>query len=110
MTCLNGNYKAKRIKTVYNTKTGTKQEYCDEIKYNISKIAKNQYLVKQTNLSSGNITELMFCKSNNGYLSSSDYGIDNMYFNKDNKLIHNWSIPIDSNGDLMNAHAVLCKI
>jgi hypothetical protein len=65
-----------RIKTVYNVNSQTVSEYKNDIEYQISQITDIQYLVKQINLNSGSIVELLFFKNNTGYLSSSDNGID----------------------------------
>lgn len=109
---IEGNYIAERIKTVYNTDTKITNEYLDNIEYEITKISNNQYLTRQTNLNSGTVVNLMFFKSDLtiGYLSSSDNGIDNLFYNKNSELIHNWSIPIDEKNNLTNAHAILKKI
>jgi hypothetical protein len=110
MSDVEGTYIAKRIKTIFNIKTQTIDEYLDDIKYEIIKIYDSQYLMKQTNLVSGSVVNLMFFKSNKGYLSSSDNGIDNMFYNKCGELVHNWSIPIDSDNKLVNSHSILYKI
>ena len=110
MCCIVGKYLSKRIKTIYNVKTGIVNEYFDDIEYLITKITKSQYLVKQTNLKTHSVVYLMFFKSEKGYLSSSDNGIDNLYYNKSNELVHNWSIPINSENNLTNAHSVLYRI
>lgn len=108
---IQGLFIAKRIKTVYNTETKIINEYMNDIQYEIIKISNIQYLIKQTNLESGNITELMFFNSShNNYFSSSDNGIDNIFFNDCGELVHNWSIPIDTENNLINAHAVLVKV
>ena len=107
---LEGKFIGNRIKTVYNTNTTVTQEYINEIEYKIIKLTNVQYLVKQTNLNSGSIVELLFFKNNTGFLSSSDNGIDNIYLSCCNNFVHNWSIPIDSEGNLTNAHTVLDRI
>lgn len=107
---LEGKFIGNRIKTVYNTNTKITQEYQNQIEYEIVKLSTVQYLVKQTNLNSGNIIELLFFKNNTGFLSSSDNGIDNIYLTCCSKFVHNWSIPIDSEGNLINAHTVLDRI
>jgi hypothetical protein len=111
MKDIQGIFIAKRIKTVYNVETKTIKEYKNNIQYEIIKISNTQYLTKQTNLESGSIIQLLFfISSNDNYLSSSDNGIDNMFFNDCGKLVHNWSIPIDAINNLTNAHAILDKI
>ena len=110
---IEGFFLASRVKTVFNTETKSVEEYFNDIEYEIIKLNGNsQYLVKQTNLNSGSIAQLIFFKSNHavGYLSSSDNGIDNIFYNELGELVHNWSIPIDSNGNLTNAHAILYRI
>lgn len=110
MSDIEGSYIARRIKTIYNTNTQTISEFIVDISYKIKKITEIQYLVTQVNLSNGDIVELLFFKNNNGFLSTSDNGIDNIFFSENNELIHNWSIPINSDGDLTNASAVLEKL
>lgn len=111
MSDIQGLYIAKRVKTIFNTETKIINEYLNNIQYEIIKISVAQYLIKQTNLESGSITQMMFfSSSHNNYYSSSDYGIDNIFYNDCDKLIHNWSIPIDAENNLTNAHAVLEKI
>lgn len=110
MSDIEGTYIAKRIKTIFNIKTQKIDEYLDDIKYEIIKIYDSQYLMKQTNLVSGSVVNLMFFKSNEEYLSSSDDGIDNMFYNECGELVHNWSIPIDSDNKLVNSHSILYKI
>jgi hypothetical protein len=107
---LNGKFFGIRIKTIYNTNTKQTQIYQNDIEYVITKISDVQYLVVQTNLNSGNSIELMFFKNNTGYLSSSANGIDNIYLTCCNNFIHNWSIPVDSEGNLTNAHTKLDRI
>ena len=99
-----------RIKTVYNVNSQIVSEYKNDIEYQISQITDIQYLVKQINLNNGSIVELLFFKNNVGYLSSSDNGIDNIYLGECDNYIHNWSIPIDSNGNLTNSHTVMNRV
>jgi len=111
MKDIQGLFIAKRIKTVYNTETKTIEEYINNIQYEIVKISGYQYLTKQTNLESGSVVQLMFFSSSHeNYFSSSDNGIDNMFFNDCGELVHNWSIPIDSENNLINAHAILVRV
>lgn len=110
MTCICGKFIAQRTKTVYNVETNSVNEYLNNIEYIITKITDTQYLIKQTNLNSGSVVNLLFFKSNDIYLSSSDSGIDNLFYNGCGELIHNWSIPIDTDNNLTNAHAVLYRI
>lgn len=111
MCNIQGLFIAKRIKTVYNVETKTIEEYINNIQYEILKISNTQYLTKQTNLESGSVVQLMFfSSSHDNYFSSSDNGIDNMFFNDCGNLVHNWSIPIDTENNLTNAHAILVKI
>lgn len=111
MSEIQGLFIAKRIKTIYNIETKTVTEYLDNIQYEIVKISNTQYLTKQINLESGNIVQLMFfSSSHNNYFSSSDNGIDNIFYNNCGELVHNWSIPIDTENNLINAHAILVKI
>ena len=111
MSDIQGLFVAKRIKTIYNVETKTIQEYIDNIEYQIIKISNTQYLTKQTNLESGSIVQLMFFSSfGDNYYSSSDNGIDNMFYTKCGELVHNWSIPIDSKNNITNAHAILVRV
>lgn len=110
MKSIIGSYLGKRVKTVYNVETQKVDEYLDDIEYLIVKLNESQYLIKQTNLNSKSIIYLMFFKSDNGYFSSSDNGIDNIFFNEHNELVHNWSIPIDSDNNLINAHTILNEL
>lgn len=109
---IEGSFIASRVKTIFNTETKVVNEYLNDIEYEIVKLNDSQYLTKQTNLNSGSIISLMFFKSNPsvGYLSSSDSGIDNLFFNDNGELVHNWSIPIDTDNNLTNAHAILKRI
>lgn len=111
MSDIQGIFIAKRIKTVYNVETKTIKEYINNIQYEIIKISNTQYLIKQTNLESGSIVQLLFfSSSNDNYFSSSDNGIDNIFFNNCGELVHNWSIPINSENNITNAHSILIKI
>ncbi len=111
MCDIQGLFVAKRIKTVYNIETKTIEEYINYIKYEIVKISNTQYLTKQTNLESGSIVQLMFFSSSgDNYFSSSDNGIDNIFFSPCGELIHNWSVPIDDENNITNAHAILVKM
>lgn len=110
MNCICGKYLAQRVKTVYNVETKETNEYLNDIEYTITKISNIQYLAIQTNLNSGSVVELLFFKSNDGYFSSSDDGIDNLFYNNCGELVHNWSIPIDSENNLINAHAILHRV
>ena len=110
MSQIEGTFIGRRIKTEYNTNTNLVVDYIVDIKYNIKQISEFQVLVSQYNLSNGNIYELLFFKNETGFFSSSQTGIDNIFLNKDNELIHQWSIPIDSNGVLTNAHAILNRV
>ena len=110
MSCICGKFIAQRIKTIYNVETNSINEYLNDIEYIITKITNTQYLMKQTNLNSGSVINLLLFKSNDGYLSSSDSGIDNLFYNDCGELVHNWSIPIDADNNLTNAHAVLYRI
>ena len=74
----------------------------------MNKINKNQYIVKQINLSNGDILDLLCFKSKDLYISTSAGGIDHLYLTEcNNKIIHDWSIPETCEGELINAHAVL---
>ena len=111
MSDIQGKFVAKRIKTTYNVETKTIKEYINNIQYEIVKISNTQYLTKQTNLESGSITQLMFFSSSgDNYFSSSDNGIDNMFYSKCGELVHNWSIPINSENNITNAHAILVRV
>ena len=110
MCCIVGKFFGKRIKTIFNVETNCVNEYFNDIECLITQITEHQYLMKQTNLESGSIVYLMFFKSDTDYLSSSDSGIDNLFFNEFNELVHNWSIPINSENNLTNAHTVLYRI
>ena len=111
MCDIQGLFVAKRIKTVYNVETKTIVEYINNIQYEIVKISNTQYLTKQTNLESGSVVQLMFFNSlGDNYFSSSDNGIDNMFYNKCGELVHNWSIPIDAENNITNAHAILVRV
>lgn len=111
MCDIQGTFVAKRIKTVFNVETKTIEEYINNIEYQIVKISNTQYLTKQTNLESGSVVQLMFfSSSDNNYFSTSDNGIDNMFYSKCGELIHNWSIPIDEENNIINAHAVLVRV
>ena len=111
MCDIQGLFVAKRIKTVYNVETGVIEEFVNNIQYEIIKISNIQYLTKQTNLESGSVVQLMFFSSScDNYFSSSDNGIDNMFYNKCGEFVHNWSIPIDTENNIINAHAVLVRL
>ncbi len=107
---LEGNYIATRIKTIFNIDEQTFTEQITEIEYNIRKITDTQYLVIQTNLFNDDIDYLLFFENENGFLSSSLGGIDNIYKNCDDDFVHSWSIPVNSENELINASAVLKKI
>ena len=107
---LKGKFFGTRTKSVYNIYTQTIQEYKNNIEYEIKKISNVQYLVKQTNLEKESTIMLIFFKNNTGYTSSSVGGIDNIYLNCCDNFIHDWSIPIDLDGNLTNSHTVLNKI
>lgn len=103
-----GNYVGTRVKTIYNTVTKEASEQISNMRYEITKITNNQYLMNQINLDSGSIFQLLFFRTNTGYLSSSLEGIDNLFFDDcDCSLIHSWSEPISSEGILYNARTVL---
>ncbi len=105
---IEGNYVGLRVKTIYNTLTQESSEEISNMRYEITKITNNQYLVNQTNLDSGSKYQLLFFRTNTGYLSSSLDGIDNIFFDDcDCSLIHSWSDPISSEGILYNARTVL---
>lgn len=105
-----GVFIGRRIKTVYNVNSETTIEYLTDIKYTVKKITENQYLVIQYDLANGNTVNLLFFKNNTGYLSTSDNGIDNIFEKCSGELIHAWSIPIDSNGNLTNAYTILNRV
>lgn len=107
---LEGKYCGTRIKTIYNTNTKITEEFKNDMEYDIIKLSDVQYLVRQTNLNEENTIELMFFKNNTGFLSSSVGGIDNIYLSCCNNYVHNWSNPIDSNGNLTNAYITLDKV
>jgi hypothetical protein len=103
-----GNYVGTRVKTIYNTVTKEASEEISNMRYEITKITDSQYLMNQMNLDNGNTYQLLFFRTNTGYLSSSLEGIDNLFFDDcDCSLIHSWSDPISSEGILYNARIVL---
>lgn len=108
---MKGKFVANRITTKYNT-INKKITYIEEkIKYEIIKVAEHQYLMKQFGPSVGQVIDILFVKNDKGYISSSDSeGIDNLYFDKNNNLIHSWTDKINSQGVLTNAYAVLFQV
>jgi hypothetical protein len=105
-----GNYVGTRVKTIYNTVTQESTEEISNMRIEITKITNNQYLMNQINLNSGSTNQLLFFRTNTGYLSSSLTGIDSLFFDDcdcDCDLIHSWSQPISSEGILYNARTVL---
>jgi hypothetical protein len=108
---MKGKFIANRIETEFNTKTKKITKSVVKIEYQIHKIAKSQYLMKSYEPSTGVIDDILFVKNSEGYISASfPNGIDNLFFDSDNNLIHTWSDNMNSNGILRNAYAKLEKV
>lgn len=104
-----GEYIGFRIKTEYNTQTNQTKEVKSTKKYLVTKLNDSQYLVKTTNLDGSNPLNLLLFKNQNGFLSTSLGGIDNIVYDTcSNNFIHYWSLP-ESNGILTNAKITLEK-
>jgi len=108
---MKGKFIANRVITEYNTITKKIKHIETKITYEIFKVGKYEYLMKQYEPSTNTVIEILFVKNAGGYISSSDpKGVDNLYFNKDNNLIHSWTDKKNSDYVLTNAYAVLEKI
>ena len=109
MCDLEGIFFGLRKKIVYNINNNTIEEFINKIEYNIIKINETQYLAKQKNLENDSVITLLLFKNNDGFFSGSAGGIDNIYFTNCGNIIHSWSIPEDSNGNITNATTILDK-
>lgn|SRR3990167_9607170 len=108
---MNGFFTANKTTVEYNTKTHKTIKYSTKMKYEISKIAKSQYLMKQSDLTSNDIIYILFVKRGKGYISASyQSGIDNLFIDDKCNLIHSWSDNENSSGVLINAYAKLKKV
>lgn len=108
---MKGKFVADRIITEYNTIKKKITKSVVKIEYEIYKVGRSEYLMKQYEPLTGSIIDILFVKNSKGYISASDSeGVDILFFDKDNNLIHNWTDKINSKGILKNAHAVLKKV
>lgn len=108
---MKGKFVAKRTVTEFNTISKKIKHVENLIEYDITKIDKNHYLMKQYQPSKNETIYILFVKSANGYISSSyASGIDNLFIDDSNNLVHSWSDKINSEGVLINAYAILKKV
>ena len=108
---MKGKFIANRVITEYNIITKKITKSVVKIEYIICKVGKSEYLMKQFEPSTGSIINILFVKNSEGYISASDSkGIDNLFFDKDNNLIHSWTDKKNSFEILTNAYAVLKKV
>jgi hypothetical protein len=100
-----GRYFGERKMTVFDTKTNIVKSYITPIEIYIEKVNFNQHLVKQTNLSTGSIIYLLAFVTDKTATSASVGGID-IFSNPEhdnNECTHQWSNPINCDGQIVNA-------